>query len=65
LREEPFTCAPAIFNYNAPTYFAVNLRAREFAKAHNSQLCWKVAQDKPLLLEDRMLPEDFFFQNGK
>ena len=57
LREEPFASAPAIFNYNVPKYFAVHLRAREFAKTHKRQISWTIAQDKPLLPDDRMLPE--------
>ena len=56
LRTEPFASAPAIFSYNVPKYFAVHLRAEEFAKAHGRTIHWMVARDVPLFHEDRSLP---------
>ena len=58
LHQEPFSSAPAIYNYNVPKYWAVHLRAREFAKQHNRQLTWAFARDVPLFQDDRSLPED-------
>ena len=58
LHEEPFASAPAIFSYNNPKYFAMHLRAREFAKTHKRQLSWAIARDVPLFSEDRALPAE-------
>ena len=58
LHEEPFASAPAIFSYNNPKYFAMHLRAREFAKTHKRELSWAIARDLPLFSEDRALPKE-------
>ena len=58
LHREPFVSAPAIYNYNVPKYWAVHLRAREFAKQHNRQLSWAFARDIPLFQDDRALPAE-------
>ena len=42
LHREPFTRAPAVFSCNVPKYFAVLLRAREFAKQTGRKLSWCV-----------------------
>ena len=58
LHEELFSSAPAIFSYNVPKYFAVHLRAEEFAKARGKKISWVVARDVPLFHGDRSLPEE-------
>ena len=53
LHAEPFVSAPAIFSYNAVNYFALHLRAEEFAKTHGRTILWMVARDIPLFHQDR------------
>ena len=55
LQEEPFASAPAIYTYNLPKYYAMHLRAREFARVHKQTLSWIIARDVPLFSEDRAL----------
>ena len=55
LQEEPFASAPAIYSYNLPKYYAMHLRAREFARVHRQKLSWIIARDVPLFSEDRAL----------
>ena len=50
-----FSKAPALYSFNVPKYFAILLRAREFAKQHSVQLSWCYAQDIPLHPGDRDL----------
>ena len=50
-----FSKAPALYSFNVPKYFAILLRAREFAKQQNVQLSWCYAQDIPLHPGDRDL----------
>ena len=50
-----FTLALALYSFNVPRYFAILLRAREFAKAHEVQLSWCYAQDTPMHPDDREL----------
>ena len=58
VRRDPFSGAPALCTFNAPGYFATNLRAREFAKQKSLQLPWCYARDAPLHPGDRDLPRD-------
>ncbi|CAE8629629.1 unnamed protein product, partial [Polarella glacialis] len=53
--QEPFVSAPFVTPYNQPKYSALQYRAMKFAKAHNRQLLWIKAWDKPLAKEDRAL----------
>ena len=57
VRQPPFTDAPALYTFNVPRYFNIQLRAREFARKRNSQLLWCHAVDIPLHPGDRDLPE--------
>ena len=50
-----FSKAPALYSFNVPKYFAILLRAREFAKAQNIQLTWCYARDTPMHPGDREL----------
>ena len=54
----PFTEAPALYSFNVPRYFNIQLRAQEFAKAKHAQLLWCHAVDVPLHPGDRDLPEE-------
>ena len=56
VRKKPFSDAPALYSFNVPRYFTMQLRAREFAKENNVQLCWCYARDVPLHPGDRDLP---------
>ena len=47
--------APALYSFNVPKYFAILLRAREFAKQQNIQLTWCYARDTPMHPDDREL----------
>ncbi len=58
VRQPPFTDAPALYSFNVPRYFNIQLRAREFARQWNSQLLWCHAVDVPLHPGDRDLPDD-------
>ena len=57
MRQPPFTDAPALYIFNVPRYFNLQLRAREFARKSNSQLLWCHAVDIPMHPGDRDLPE--------
>ena len=50
-----FSKAPALYSFNVPKYFAILLRAREFAKTRNIQLTWCYARDTPMHPSDREL----------
>ena len=58
IKQKPFVDAPAVFACNVPKYFAVLLRAREYAKQNGLQLSWCIARDMPLFRDDRDLPEE-------
>ncbi len=58
IQQHPFLDAPAVFACNVPKYFAVLLRAREYAKLNHLQLSWCAARDIPLFRDDRDLPEE-------
>ena len=45
--QEPFTNAPYVHPSRAPSYFAQQLRAMNFAKATNKRLLWIIAHDVP------------------
>ena len=53
-----FSRAPALYSFNVPKYFAILLRAREFAKQQNVQLTWCYARDIPLHPGDRDLKKE-------
>ena len=50
-----YSSAPALYSFNVPRYFSIQLRAREFAKQQNVQLSWCYARDVPLHPGDREL----------
>ena len=50
--------APALYSFNVPKYFAILLRAREFAKQQRVQLTWCYARDTPMHPGDRELKPD-------
>ena len=50
-----FSKAPALYSFNVPKYFAILLRAREFAKTRNIQLTCCYARDIPMHPSDREL----------
>ena len=47
-KKQPFSNAPALFTFNVPRYFAILIRAREFARESNVELTWCYAKDQPL-----------------
>ena len=55
VRQPPYTDAPAIYSFNVPRYYSMQLRAREYAKQHTQQLAWCYAKDIPLHPGDRDL----------
>ena len=55
---KPFAEAPYIHPFNAPTYHAQMLRARNFAKASGRRILWSPACDLPVLEEDKHKPRD-------
>ena len=55
LKKPPYSSAPALYSFNVPRYFSIQLRAREFAKQNNVQLSWCYAKDVPLHQGDRDL----------
>ena len=57
-QEPPYSSAPALYSFNVPKYFSIQLRAREFAKQHGKQLAWCHAIDVPLHPEDRELDKE-------
>ena len=44
-KRHPFSHAPALFTFNVPRYFAILIRAREFAREANVELTWCYAKD--------------------
>ena len=50
--------APALYSFNMPKYFAILLRARQFAKEQGVQLTWCYARDTPMHPGDRELKTD-------
>ena len=58
LHEKPFCNAPALYSFNVPRYFTLQLRAREFAKKNQVQLSWCYARDVPLHPAVRELAPD-------
>ena len=62
LHQAPFTSAPALYSFNVPRYFSIQLRAKEYAKQHNKQLSWCHARDVPLHPNDRDLPTEALTQ---
>ena len=57
-KRHPFPKAPALYSFNIPRYFAIQIRAREFAKQNKLQLCWCYAHDTPLHPGDCELPQE-------
>ena len=55
-KQNPWCEAPALYSFNVPRYFTMQLRAREYAKQNNVQLSWCYARDIPLHPSDRELP---------
>ena len=58
LHAPPYSNAPALYNFNVPRYFSMQLRAREYAKQNNVQLTWCYARDVPLHPGDRELRKE-------
>ena len=58
MQEYPSVQAPYVHPHNMPKYYALQLRAVEYAKAHGRGLNWIVAQDYPLAAEDQHLTQD-------
>ena len=62
LQKPPFSEAPAVYSFNVPRYYSIQLRAREYAKQHDKQLSWCYAKDIPLHPADRELSADMLNQ---
>jgi len=58
LHAPPFSEAPAVYSFNIPRYYSLQVRAREYAKQHNKQLSWCYARDVPLHPGDRDLSSE-------
>ena len=58
LHAPPFPDAPAVYSFNVPRYYSIQLRAREYAKQNNKQLSWCYAKDVPLHPGDRDLSKE-------
>ena len=56
LHQAPYSSAPALYSSTLPPSPATLVRAREFAKQADKQLCWFDARDVPLHPNDRELP---------
>lgn len=57
-KQAPFTDCPALYSFNVPRYFAIQIRAREFAKQNKLHLSWCYAKDTPLHPGDCDLPTE-------
>jgi hypothetical protein len=57
-RQEPFVDALYVLANNVPKYDAIMVRAEEFAKRHQEQILWVVANDKPYNFSNRGLSRD-------
>ena len=58
LKKPPYSSAPSLYTFNVPRYYAMQLRAREFAKQDTVQLSWCYAIDFPLHPGDRDLNQE-------
>ena len=54
--QHPFSSAPYIHPLNYPKYYALQLRAVEWAKQHGRSVNWVVAHDYPLHRDDQDQP---------
>ena len=63
--QPPFDAAPYIHPYNLPKYFALQLRAVEFAKQRNLCVNWVVARDAPRHRDDQALSTEALDQKRK
>ena len=57
-QQQPFEAAPYIHPHNVPKYYALQLRACEFARQRSRCVHWVVAHDKPLHRDDQALSPD-------
>ena len=57
-QQQPFEAAPYIHPHNVPKYYALQLRACEYAKQRRLCVNWVVAHDKPLHQDDQALSAD-------
>ena len=58
LQRPPFDAAPYVHPHNVPKYYALQLRALEFAKQRGLCVNWVMAHDKPLHRDDQALSKE-------